>query len=167
MVEIEIEAGTTGKPRQGGDQQAWATILPLIEKMLGQIRQAFATNDHATANSLIELVKETMHRMGDESDPDRFIPRIPPPGSPGAGAPPPAVIPKITVQLKGEVDPATAQALAQPAVTMDAIHQAMMPPMPGSGVPGAPAAAPGPVSGSMSPAAAPGAPMPPGPMPPH
>jgi hypothetical protein len=148
MVEIDIEAGSTGKPRQGGDQQAWATILPLIQKMLGEIRQAFATNDHATANSLIELVKETMHRMGDESDPDRFIPRVPPPGSPGAGAPPPAIMPKITVQLKGEVDPATAVALAKPAVQMDAIHEAMMPPMPGSGVPGAPSAAPAPVTGS-------------------
>jgi hypothetical protein len=167
MVEIQIKAGTTGKPLKGGDQQAWATILPLIEKMQGQIRQALATNDHATANALIELVKETMHRMGDESDPDRFIPRMPPPGSPGAGAPPPAVIPKITVQLKGEVDPATAQALAQPAVQMDAIHEAMMPPMPGSGLPGAPAAAPGPATGSMSPPGAP-APGPAAPMmPPH
>jgi hypothetical protein len=166
LVEVDIEAGSTGKPRQGGDSQAWATILPLIQKMLGEIRQAYATKDIATANSLIELVKETMHRMGDETDPDRFIPRVPPPGSPGAGAPPPAIMPKITVQLKGEVDPATAMSLVQPAVQMDSIHNAMMPPMPGSGAPGAPAAAPGPMPpGPVGPAAA--APAAGTPMPPH
>ena len=163
LVEIKIEAGTTGKPAHQGDQQAWATILPLIRELLVQIRQALAVGDKAMATSLTELIKETMKRMGDETDPDRFIPQIPPPGSPGAGAPPPAIMPKITVQLKGAVGTATAEALAAPAVTEDQVHAAAMaalqrPPVPEPGAP----PSPGP---NIAPAAAaPGAPPSPSPM---
>lgn len=119
MVEVKIEAGTTGKPRNQVDQQAWATLLPMIRDMINQIRQALAAGDMATANVLIELIKETMKRLGDETDPDRFIPRVPAPGTPGAGAPPPPVMPKVQVALKGEIDGATARALVQPAVALD------------------------------------------------
>jgi hypothetical protein len=160
LVEIKIEAGTTGKPTHQVDQQAWATILPLIQKMMVDIRQAMAVGDKALANSYIELIKETMKRMGDETDPDRFIPQVPPPGSPGAGAPPPAIMPKITVQLKGAVGTATAEALAQPAVTEDQIHAAAVAalqrpqlPEPGSEPPPGPniAPAPGPAPGAAPP----------------
>src|SRR6202789_4278344 len=41
LVEITIEAGSTGKPRQATDMQAWSTILPLIQKSLQEIEQAF------------------------------------------------------------------------------------------------------------------------------
>jgi hypothetical protein len=153
LVEVQITAGTTGKPRTGMDSQAWATILPLIQKMLGDIRGAFAHGDVATANSLIELVKETMLRLGDESDVERFIPRTPPPGSPGAGAPPAPIIPDVKVQLKGEISPVDANALVQPVVTRDALSQP--PPQP----PGGPLPAPGP-AGPASPSIGPGGPAP-------
>jgi hypothetical protein len=120
LVEIQIEAGSTGKPRQATDMQAWSTILPLIQKSMQQIEQAFAQGNAPMANALIELVKETMLRLGDESDVERFIPRQPPPGSPGAGGPPPAIIPQISISLKGEVSPEAAAQLVQPALSRDA-----------------------------------------------
>jgi hypothetical protein len=170
LVEIKIEAGTTGKPMHQSDQQAWATILPLIEKMIVQIRQALAVGDKAMATSLTELVKETMKRMGDETDPDRFIPNVPPPGSPGAGAPPPAIMPKLTIQLKGEVDPATAAALAAPAVNEDQVHAAALaalqrPPVPPPGETPPPTSAIAPTAGAPAmapPTAGPIAGAPPG-----
>lgn len=119
LVEVTIEAGSTGKPRQATDMQAWGTILPLIQKSLQEIEQAFAQGNTPMANALIELVKETMLRLGDESDVERFIPRQPPPGSPGAGGPPPAVIPQVSVSIKGEISPEAAAALVQPALTRD------------------------------------------------
>jgi hypothetical protein len=114
LVEVSIAAGTTGKPRASTDQQAWATILPLIRELIGQIEQALGTGNLPLANALTELIKETMLRFGDESDVDRFIPRVPPPGSPGAGAPPPAQKPQVNVSLKGEISPAAAAALVAP-----------------------------------------------------
>jgi len=137
LVEIQIEAGSTGKPRQATDMQAWGTILPLIQKSLQEIEQAFAQGNTPMANALIELVKETMLRLGDESDVERFIPRKPPPGSPGAGAPPPPVQPQVNVSIKGEIDTATALQLVAPVVARDALS-APPPPQPQGSPPGAP-----------------------------
>lgn len=114
LVEVDIAAGTTGKPKTQTDQQAWATILPLIREMIGQIEQAMGSGNTSMANALIELIKETMRIMGDESDPERFIPQAPPPGSPGAGAPPPGPPPpNVNISLKGEIPPDMAAAIAQ------------------------------------------------------
>jgi hypothetical protein len=66
-----------------------------------------------------------MLRLGDESDVERFIPRQPPPGSPGAGAPPPGVMPQISVSIKGQIDPQTSAELVAPTLRRDA---ASMPP---------------------------------------
>jgi hypothetical protein len=144
LVEIQIEAGSTGKPRQATDMQAWGTILPLIQKSLQEIEQAFAQGNTPMANALIELVKETMLRLGDESDVERFIPRKPPPGSPGAGGPPPPVQPQVNVSIKGEIDPQTALQLVTPVLTRDA---ASAPPPP----PGSPPGAPPPTNGAARP----------------
>jgi hypothetical protein len=143
LVEIDITAGSTGKPRQGADQQAWATILPLVKQTLQEIEQALAGGNLPLAAALTELVKETMLRLGDESDSSRFIPQTPPPGTPGAGAPPPPVRPKLNISLKGELDPQTAGMLVAPAVAADA--RAVAPPPPNPGSPPAPVGAtPGP-----------------------
>jgi len=138
MVEIQIEAGSTGKPRQATDMQAWSTILPLVQKTLPEIQQAFAMGNLPMANAQIELIKETMLRLGDESDVERFIPRQPPPGSPGSGAPPPPVTPPVTVTIKGAIDPQTSAALVAPVLKRDG---ASMPPQQLQ-QPGAPAGAP-------------------------
>jgi hypothetical protein len=100
MVEIEIQAGTTGKPKTGTDKEAWGVILPTLQEMLLQIVQAKVAGQTAIADALTALLQETMIRMGDETDVLRFIPDIEPvtamPGAPGApppggpGAPPPA-----------------------------------------------------------------------------
>lgn len=152
MVEIQIEAGTTGKPRAATDQQAWSTLLPLIKQTLQEIEQALAIGNTPMANALIELVKETMLRLGDESDVDRFIPRQPPPGSPGAGnVGPKPVQPQISVSLRGEITPAQAAALVAPAVAQDAAAAAPPPPAPGAAPPGA-SPAPGPQGPPPAPA---------------
>lgn len=145
MVEIVIEAGSTGKPRQQTDMQTWSTLLPLIKETLQQVEQALATGNMPMANALIELVKETMLRLGDESDVERFIPRQPPPGSPGAGGPPPPVRPQVNISLKGVLDPQTSAELAGPAVRQDAAS-APPPPLGGPAPGGAPGgSAPAPV----------------------
>lgn len=146
LVEVSIEAGSTGKPRKQTDQQAWATLLPLIKQTIMEIRQQLGSGDMASANANIELIKETMRRLGDETDPERFIPRVPPPGSPGAGAPPPPVVPKVQVALKGEIDPMVAAQLVAPALKLDA--PVLQPPqMPQLGPQGAGAGAPQPQPG--------------------
>src|SRR5271166_4784342 len=151
LVEVTIEAGSTGKPRQQTDMQAWSTLLPLIRQSLQAIEQAFAMGNIAMANAEIELIKETMLRLGDESDPERFIPRKPPPGSPGAGGPPPPVQPQVSVKLSGNITTAAAMALVAPVLQRD--QASAPPPNPTSGAP-APSGAPN--MPPASPAAPPG-----------
>lgn len=144
LVEVCIAAGSTGKPKAPTDQQAWATILPLIRQLMQEIEQALATGNLPMVKVLTELIKETMHRLGDESDPERFIPQLPPPGSPAAGAKPPPVKPTVSVSIKGQIDPATSAALV-------AADLPAPPPPAGAAPPGGP---PGP-AGAPAPQGAP------------
>jgi len=158
MVEVEITAGSTGKPKTSTDQQAWATLLPLIKQTLVEIEQAMGGGNMPLANAYIELIKETMHRLGDESDPDRFIPKVPPPGSPGAGGPPPPPPVQVSVALKGEISPQAAAELLAPTLARDA---AAAPPPPPPGAPGAPPGTGGsPPAPVAAPAGAPAGPTP-------
>lgn len=153
LVAVDIEAGSTGKPKQATDQQAWATILPLIRQISMEIRQQFAAGDMMGANANIALIKKTMQILGDDEDPSDLIPQQPPPGSKGAGAPPPPVVPQIKVALTGQLSPAAAQALVQPALTVDAATAPPPAPAPGAppGGPGPPVAAPQPGAGAPGP----------------
>jgi hypothetical protein len=156
MVEVQIEAGSTGKPRQATDMQAWATLLPLIQKSLVTIQQAAAQGNQPLANAEIELIKETMLRLGDESDVERFIPRQPPPGSPGAGGPPPPVMPQVSISLKGEISPEAAAEIAQPVIQRDGPPPPSAAPNPNPiGAPPAGTPAPSPAIPLVPPGAAP------------
>lgn len=95
MVCVTIEAGTTGKPKASTDKQAWSTILPLLQAAQKEIRATQMMGDIPMATAQTELVKETMRRMGDESDVTRFIPQatLPAPNMAGPGMPPGAGLP--------------------------------------------------------------------------
>lgn len=107
LAEVEIQAGTTGKPKAEGDQQAWGVILPQIKEALVEYQNAIMSGNVPIANAIKELVRETMLRFGDDTDIDRFFPAPPPmpallganpgqpalPGDPAAGIPPGAVAP--------------------------------------------------------------------------
>lgn len=77
MVEVQIQAGTTGKPRAAGDRDAWATIMPLLKQTMLELQQATLAGNLPMAKALSELIRETMARMGDDVDPERFIPAMP------------------------------------------------------------------------------------------
>ena len=102
MVAVTIEAGTTGKPKSAQDKQAWGTILPILQSSIMQIHQAQMMGDVPLATALSEVVKETMRRMGDESDVTRFIPQIP-------QMPPPALTGPGDMGPGGNVPPAAPQ----------------------------------------------------------
>ena len=153
LVEVAIQAGSTGKPEAPGDQQTWTTVLPILREMIAEIRQQLAQGDLPSAQANIELLKTTMKRLGEEADPERFIPRVPPPGSPGAGAPPAPVMPKVQVALKADLDPFIASQLVAPALRVD---QLSAPPPTAGAPPGAtanapPVAAPMPAGGGVPP----------------
>ncbi len=89
MVEIEIKAGTTGKPSKAADRDSWGVILPIMQQLMREIQEATILGNLPLAESLSNLLRESMTRMDDEIDPEQFIPQVPElPAMPGAeGAP--------------------------------------------------------------------------------
>lgn len=102
MVELEITAGTTGKPKSMGDREAWGVLLPQIKEAILQMQEAIMQGNVPMYDALKALLQETMLRMGDDTDIERFIPKIPEaPGVPGP----------LSGAVPGAVDPATGQPL--------------------------------------------------------
>lgn len=142
LAMVSIVAGTTGHPKTQADQQAWTTVLPLIRQYIGEIEQALGAGNLPLVKVLTALIQETMTRLGDDTDVDRFIPKQPPPGSPGAGAPPAPAKPPVTVSLRGEISPQDAAALVAPDLPAPLTPAASGPSIAPAGPPGT-AAGPG------------------------
>lgn len=108
LVNIEIRAGSSGKPNTQQQRESWNETAGLIGGAVQQVAQLRGSNPLDTANCIIELVKETLARSGERVDVTRFFPPVPQPDDPwviaqqmaaqgivappggGGGAPPPA-----------------------------------------------------------------------------
>lgn len=112
LVEVDVKAGSTGRPNAEAERAAWATILPLLEKLMLNIRPIQAT-DPELANAMVNLLRETLRRMDDRLDVDRFIP---------AGAPPPtaALTPPVS---PGAPNPGQGAAMPLPSESADPTQQ--------------------------------------------
>jgi hypothetical protein len=154
LCDIQIAAGSTGKPRAQMDQQAWGVILPLLQQLVDKIVMLKEAGHLPLATAYESLIKETMLRMGDDTDIDRFIPKITP--NPTANAPKPTP-PKVSVTLKGNLSPEAAQTLVAPTLAVDAAAAPNVPTPPQGAVPSTGTApAPGPHL-TVQPPTAPGA----------
>lgn len=89
LVEVDIEAGSTGKPGGDASREAWATLLPLIKEMQLAIRQ-FDVTDPPLAMAMRNTLKETIRRLDDRINIDQFIP--------------PANVPPLMPQLPASAD---------------------------------------------------------------
>lgn len=103
MVEVDITAGSTGKPNTSAERESWTVALPLIQQLMLQVQQQRAMGNEPMAQAMIALLRETLQRLGDRIEVERFIPgplmpaQVVPgmPGMPGAmpgampGEPPP------------------------------------------------------------------------------
>lgn len=106
MVEVDIEAGSTGKPNTASEREAWSVAMPLIMSTIEKIQMAQMQGNESLAQSYTAILRETLLRMGDRIDVDKFIPQAPaqqtgvpaldallgggganPAAAPGAGAP--------------------------------------------------------------------------------
>lgn len=83
LVNVDIDAGSTGKPTADKERETWGIVMPMVQSMLVEIRMLQAT-DPPLAAAMVELLKETLSRMDDRFDIDKLIPM---------GAPPPPMLP--------------------------------------------------------------------------
>lgn len=102
LVSINIRGGSSGKPDTRAEREAWATLLPMIEKAIAEISMLQGNpQTQPAAEAKIELLKETVRRMDDRIDVERFIPKVAPmlsvtpgvtAGAPNLTAVPPAAV---------------------------------------------------------------------------
>lgn len=101
IMDIEIVAGSTGKPQARADKETWATLLPLVQNAITQIVTLEASGNPvflAQAKGQRALLRETLKRLDDRLSLDQILPppvapRIPPavagaPGDPLGQQPP-------------------------------------------------------------------------------
>ena len=79
LFDIEITAGSTGKPRNSMDKQTWGTIMPMMQELIDRIGQARIKGEEWAAKPWIALLRETALRLDDRIDVDAMLPVPPPP----------------------------------------------------------------------------------------
>ena len=150
MVSVDIKTGTTGKPNLALDKANWATILPLLQKLMVQIRQV-QSQDPPLAKALENLLRESLHRMDDRLEISEFIPTEPPPPQPPPAPPPPSV----SIALKGDLPPLDASVIGAKAAGLPpeaAIHaDGGASPAAAQAAGGAPGQHPHPIDGEIQP----------------
>jgi hypothetical protein len=92
LMNVEVKAGSAGKPNTSARQQAWATLLPVIAQAITQIGALRGSTPAEIADCQEELVIETINRTGERVDAERFLPDPPaageqPPPPPGPPQP--------------------------------------------------------------------------------
>jgi hypothetical protein len=89
LLNVDIKAGSTGKPNTAQRQQAWSVALPLVKETIVQIGQLRGSTPNEIADCLEEVVRETFERTGERVDVDRFLPDPPAEGTQPPKPPPP------------------------------------------------------------------------------
>jgi hypothetical protein len=96
MLDIEIVAGSTGKPQARADKETWATLLPLVQNAITQIVTLEGSGNPlfiAQAKGQRALLRETLKRLDDRLSIDQILPPAVAPQIPPAGAGAPGAAP--------------------------------------------------------------------------
>lgn len=75
MVEIEIRAGSTGRPNRISEREQWTKLMPVIQQAMLQVSELRNQGQTDMADAVVELVRETLRRFDERIDLDRFMPR--------------------------------------------------------------------------------------------
>lgn len=98
LVQIQISASSMGRPNKMREQEQWTKLLPVLQNGIQQIVMMRAQGMPEVADSIVELLRETLRRFDERIDIDKLIPAAPAmgagvpvlPGQPPAGMPVPA-----------------------------------------------------------------------------
>lgn len=77
MIQIDIRAGSTGKPDNTARREAWAAVQPQLLQLMQIIANFRQTPPPMFANNLEAMLIETAERMGEQLDAQKFVPQAP------------------------------------------------------------------------------------------
>lgn len=116
LFEIEIKAGSTGKPKAAKDRETWIQLLPQVKELIAGIGDSRMQGKEWAAKPLIALLKETLDRLDDHADVEMFLPVIPPEVVQAAGQPDPVIESEIHLNEASSVDKAASAVQKIPAL---------------------------------------------------
>lgn len=74
LVNIEIRAGSMGKPNKAQEQEQWTKVMPVIQASFQQVMELRQQGMDDMADAVVELLRETLQRFDERIDVDSFIP---------------------------------------------------------------------------------------------
>lgn len=77
LVNVDIRAGSSGKPDTTAQREAWAAVMPILSESIVQVGQLRGSDPGDVADCIEELVAETLERTGDRLEAARFLPAAP------------------------------------------------------------------------------------------
>jgi len=75
LVQIEIRAGSTGKPNKAREQEQWVKFLPEIQKLIQAVAELRSTGQGEMAEALIKVAEETLRRFDERIEVEEFLPQ--------------------------------------------------------------------------------------------
>ena len=75
MVQIDMRAGSSGRPDKGREQKTWMEFLPQIREMVVQVGELRATGNVQAADSIVAIMKESLRRFDERIDIEEFLPQ--------------------------------------------------------------------------------------------
>jgi hypothetical protein len=73
-INVEVKAGSSGRPNQIKDRETWAQVLPILQEGMTKVAELRMAGQNDLAESIRELIKETLRRYDERIDVDTFIP---------------------------------------------------------------------------------------------
>jgi len=75
LVQIDIRAGSAGKPNKAKEREQWGQMLPQIQQAVMQIAQLRQSGNNDMAETVTKLLEETLRRFDERIDIESFLPQ--------------------------------------------------------------------------------------------
>lgn len=75
LVNIEIRAGSAGRPNKSKEREQWGQMLPQIQQSVTQIAKLREQGQNDMADSMMKLMEETLRRFDERIDIESFMPK--------------------------------------------------------------------------------------------
>ena len=75
MVNIEVRAGTSGKPNKAQEQKNWLEFMPQLRELVTNVTELRAKGDNEAADALVKVARETIRRFDERFDVEEFLPQ--------------------------------------------------------------------------------------------
>lgn len=75
ILNLEIRAGSSGKPNQNKERDQWIQLMPIVQTAMEKVMMLRQQGMDDMADAVIELTRESLHRFDERIDVDAFLPR--------------------------------------------------------------------------------------------